>query len=108
MDNLGDQKRCKTPIVATPARQSPQQGGSRRSDEPLQGAQTLDLYLSEIGRNVAAIGGQSVLLAAAIKAQMELLREIDRGQAGPATRVADLAGPRKQSITVNSSGIRPK
>jgi hypothetical protein len=52
-----------------------------RSDAPLEGRAALDLYLTGLGRSVAAITEQSVLLLKALRERVTLMREIETGQA---------------------------
>jgi hypothetical protein len=52
-----------------------------RSDAPLEGRAALDLYLTELTRNVASITEQSVLLLKALSDRVTLMREIETGQA---------------------------
>jgi hypothetical protein len=54
------------------------------SDAPLEGGAALDLYLAELGSNVAAITEQSALLLQALAERAVLLRELQRA-AAPAT-----------------------
>jgi hypothetical protein len=54
------------------------------SDAPLQGGAALDLYLAELGSNVAAITEQSTLLLQALAERAVLLQEMQR-TATPAT-----------------------
>ena len=49
-----------------------------RSDAPLEGRAALDLYLTELGRSVAAITEQSVVLLRALSERVTLMREIER------------------------------
>jgi len=58
-----------------------------RSDAPLEGRPALDLYVTELGRNVAAITEQSVLLLKVLSERVTLMREIEmrKSQAQPTT-----------------------
>jgi hypothetical protein len=48
------------------------------SDTPLEGGAALDLYLAELGRNVAAITEQSTLLLKALTERAALLLELQQ------------------------------
>ena len=58
-----------------------------RPHAPLEGRPALDLYVTELGRNVAAITEQSVLLLKALSERVTLMREIEmrKSQAQPTT-----------------------
>jgi len=54
-----------------------------RSDAPLEGRAALDLYLTVLGRSVAAITEQSVLLLKALNERVTLMRELRTQQPPP-------------------------
>jgi hypothetical protein len=64
-----------------------------RSDAPLQGRAALDLYLTELGRSVAAITEQSVLLLKSLGERVTLMREIEMGQAPSRQTPGDVTPP---------------
>jgi hypothetical protein len=108
MASLSNQKQTGTTITTTIEQQSSDQGPPYPSDTPLQGAETLDLYLSEIGRNMMAIGEQSALLLSALNAQVTLLREIDRAQVGAIVPIDDHQGLEQEREAGSISGDKSK
>jgi hypothetical protein len=74
------------------------------SDAPLEGGAALDLYLAELGSNVAAITQQSALLLQALAERAVLLRELQR-TAAPATD--DTPSKKPNGASSVAGGVMP-
>ena len=62
-----------------------------RADAPLEGHAALGLYVTELGRNVAAITEQSVLLLKALSERVTLMREMEMGKSQAQPRTSEQA-----------------